>query len=167
MTAEPKELPTYIITSSNWTMEAQMDEFNSNFEIEAQIMEAATIAVEVFKGIKDKPFIKMNADSINDEPFMGTTVLVHLKGSDPDDSAVVFTHVCYANMGFYKESLVLQKALEKQIEDIQNTQLEKEAQRKKENDQSMQMFDELKKELAAKKKSKTKKKSKSDEDDVV
>jgi len=166
MTAEPKELPIYVITSSNWTMEVQMDEYNSNFDIESQIMEAGTIAVEVFKGIKDKPFIQMNPDSGNDEPYMGTTMLIHPKGADPDDAAVVFTHVCYANVGLYKESFELQKTLEKQIEDIQKSQLEKELQRKKEHDQSLQMFDELKKELAAKKKIKKKKKT-DDEDDAI
>jgi len=152
MTAEPKELPVYIITSSNWTMEVQMNEYNAQFDIESQIMEAATTAVEVFKGVKEEPPMIMNPDSKDEEPFMGTTLLVLPKGADPDDPAIIFTHVCFSNAGFYKESNELEKTLENQLFEIKKKQNIEQEKREQERQESLKMFEALKKQIAPKKK---------------
>lgn len=151
MTEEPKELPVYIITSANWTMEVPMDEYNAQFDTHTQVMESATRAIEFFKGHREDVQLIMNPDSTDEEAFLGTTVLVHPKGTNPDDSAVVFTHVCLANMGLYKESFDVSELLEKQIAEITAKQAEEER-KKNELIDSLKNFDSLKKEMEAKQK---------------
>lgn len=150
MIFEPKELPTYIITSSNWTMEVPMDDYNSQFDINAQVMEAATRAIEVFRGIKYEGLqITMQPECQNEEPFLGTTILVHPKGSSSENAAVVFTHVCLANMGLYKDSNELEKILEGQMKQILDEE-------QKEKEHKNKISNELKK-LNSSKKSRKKK----------
>lgn len=154
MISEPKENPIYIITSSNWTMEVPMDEYNSQFDIHSQVIEAATRAIEFFKGCREDVKIIMNPDSRDEEAFLGTTVLVHPKGANPDEAAIVFTHVCLANIGFYKESFLTEELLQKQIAEITKKQEEEEKEKRKMNQltDSLKDFDSLKKEMEAKKK---------------
>lgn len=159
------ELPVYTVTSSNWTLNVPMDEYNAQFEISHQVMEAGTRAVEAFKGLRDLE-IQMNPDSEGDEPYLGTTILVHPSGTNPEDAAIVFTHVCLANMGFYKESTILGEVLEKQLDNITNKQMEEEMKRKEEIEASLKLFDSLKKEIEKKqqekKTPKTRRKKKDD-----
>jgi hypothetical protein len=166
MIAEPKELPIYIITSSNWTMEVTVDEYNAQFDVHTQILESATRAIEFFKGRRGDVKLIMNPDSRNEEAFLGTTVLVHLKNTNPDDSAVVFTHVCLANMGLYTESSHVNELLEKQITEITEKQVEEER-KKNELKKSLKNFSLLKKEIELKQKenkSPKRKKKKTDTD---
>ena len=157
------ELPIYTVTSSNWSIDIQMDEYNAAFDLQHQIMEAGTRAVEIFKGTRGGPELKMFPDYKDEEPYLGTTILVHPVETDPEEAAIVFTHVCLANMGLYKESIILSEVLEKQITALQEKQIEEE-EKKKDLDKSLKSFDALKKEMEEKSKKapKTKKKKKPD-----
>jgi predicted ATP-grasp superfamily ATP-dependent carboligase len=166
MNTEPDQLPIFIITSSNWTMEVPLNEYNVQFDVEAQVMECATAAMEVFYNIKDTHKLVMNADSKGDEPFLGATLLAHPKGFDPENAAVVFTHVCLANMGLYKESVKMQEILEEQIKKLREKQEKEKKEKAKQHKKSLETFDVLKKELDSKKKLTKKAKKTSNEDDL-
>jgi hypothetical protein len=157
------ELPIYTVTSSNWSIDIQMDEHNAALDLQHQIMEAGTRAVEIFKGMRGGPELKMFPDYKDEEPYLGTTILIHPVETDPEEAAIVFTHVCLANMGLYKESVILSEVLEKQITALQEKQLEEE-EKKKDLNKSIKSFDALKKEMEEKSKKapKIKKKKKPD-----
>jgi len=153
MTDYSKELPVYVITSSNWTMEVPLSEYNASFDTEAQVLEAATHAIEVFYELKKEPKIVMNPESRDETAFLGSTLLVHPKGENPENTAVVFTHVCLANIGLYKESVRMNLILEDQLNTIKK---KKEAELK----QDLSLFDELKEQVKKEKTAKLKKTTK-------
>jgi hypothetical protein len=131
MTAEPMQLPIFVITGTNWTTEIQLDEFNAKFDNETQIHEAATRAIEVFKMMREDARLIMNPDSRLENPQLGTTVLVHLKGTDPENALVVITHVCLGNIGLYKEAAEMENVFNKQVEQMRKLQQEQEARQTK------------------------------------
>lgn len=152
MTEEPPQLPVYIVTSTNWTMEVPLDEYNAQFDKESQLFEAATRAVEVFKLMREDCRIVMNPDSRDENPFLGTTVLVHLKGTNPETAAVIFTHVCLGNTGLYKDAKVMEEELQRQIEVLRKKQEAREELEKKLSKQAQMLPD-----LAPKRKTRKKK----------
>lgn len=131
MTNEPFELPTYIVTSANWSANVPIDEYNAQFDLESQIMEAATRAIESFKGLREEPKLNMFPDFRGEEPLLGTTLLVHPEGIDPDEAAVVFSHMCLGNAGLYPESIAMEKTLHEQVEEIERMNKAKASQKKK------------------------------------
>lgn len=126
MTDEPLQIPVFVVTGANWTMEVPLDEFNTQFDIEAQTLESATRAMESLENQREDCRCVMNPDSRGEKPEVGTTVLVHPKGVNPDEAAIIFTHVCFANMGMYESSVRLSKLLDIQIAEIRKQQQERE-----------------------------------------
>lgn len=152
MTEQPLELPVYVVTGSNFTIEIPMDEYNAQFDTEDQCLEAATRAIEVFKRQRDDFHIVMNADCRDQSPSVGATLLVHLKGTDPEQASVVFTHTCLGNTGYYNDSIVMEAELNRQIA-ILKAQHEEREKAEKKLAEDLKMFDSLKKDMGAKKKS--------------
>lgn len=103
MSTHTEELPIYVIHGANWQVEVPIDEFNSQFEPEVQAMEAATQAIEAFKGINENIFLKL--DEGEEKPFIGPTLLAYLKGENATKGMIVFTHVILGNAGFYGDSV--------------------------------------------------------------
>ena len=104
------QLPVYIVSGVNWSCEIAIDEFNAQFEQGLQLMEAATRAVEVFKGVRTPPpELILFPHCQGQKPQMGTVLLVTLKGGDPKRAAVIYTHVCLANTGFYADSVKMEQ----------------------------------------------------------
>lgn len=157
MTEEPPQIPVYIITAPNWTMEVALDEYNAQFSKEDQLLEAATRAVEVFKMMREDCRIVMNPDSRDENPQLGTTILVHLKGTNPDAAANILTHVCMGNTGLYKDAAVMEAAFTKQVAEMRQKQQEREKQAQRQA-QEAQDLDQMKTEILRKKPSKRKKK---------
>ncbi len=130
MIEEPPILPVYIVTGANFIVEIALDEYNARFSKEDQILEAATRAIEVCKQMREDAHIVMNPESRDEKPFLGTTVLVHLKDTNPDAAAVVLTHICMGNTGLYKDAMVMEAELNKQIEIMQKREAQREAENK-------------------------------------
>ena len=153
MIQEPPQIPVYIVTGTNWTMEVPLDEFNMEFGNEEQILEAATRAVEFLKresfkspeNIDHGCKLIMNADSRNENPFLGTVVNVHLKDSNPDNSVAIFTHICMGNTGLYKDADKMEKEFNKQVEVLKKRKAQQE-----QNEAQAKEFDKLKEEFAPK-----------------
>ena len=150
MIQEPPKLPVYIVTSNNWTMRIGLDEFNAQFDEETQMLEAATRAVETLKKMREDYYVLMNPESRDENPFLGTTILVHLEGTDPDAAAVILTHICLGNTGFYKEAAMMEKELTKQVEEMRKRQQENDL-RDKETAKKAQEFRALKTNIISKK----------------
>jgi len=108
-------LPTYIVSGSNWTADVQLDAYNAQFSVEDQKLEAATKAIEAFKGIDNGIFISLNPGE--EQPFISTTLVISGEGLKTRD--VILTHELLANAGFYKDSFEAQTLLNHQIKDIQ------------------------------------------------
>lgn len=103
---EPPSLPVFIVTGSNFTVEVKLDEFNAGFDLMHQQYEAATRALETLKNVRedDSCRIVMNPDSRNENPKAGVTILVHAKGTDPENALPIPTYLCFANIGLYPEA---------------------------------------------------------------
>jgi hypothetical protein len=157
MIEELPQLPVYIVTGSNWTAEVSLDEYNAQFDKEAQMHEAATRAVEAFKFIREDCRILLNPESRNEKPKLGTTLLVHLKGTNPEEAAYILTHDCLGNTGLYAESMKMAKVFDEQVAVLRKRQQERE-QREAEIAKDMKAIQAEAK--IAEKKSKTKKKPK-------
>ena len=115
-----KELPIWIIHGSNWTCEVPLDEYNAQFDEEAQAYEAASQALMAFKGQNDK--LSIVIDDGEDVPYLGIIMIAALKGpeskidgiksneqSQLENSRFLPTHIVLANQGFYQESVEMQK----------------------------------------------------------
>jgi len=165
MTEQPQELPCFVVTSANWTAEIFLDEYNAQFPLENQIFEAATRAVETFQNKRNDFEIKLNPDSVGEKPLLGTTLLVHLKNTDPEKAAVVLTHICLADFGNYEDSKSCEKIFKLQLEELKKQQEENERLKKE-----LEEFDAFKEQVLEKqkkevKKTKKTKKKKSDNDE--
>jgi hypothetical protein len=119
--------------------------------------EAATRAVEAFKFIREDCRILLNPESRNEKPKLGTTLLVHLKGTNPEEAAYILTHDCLGNTGLYAESMKMAKVFDEQVAVLRKRQQERE-QREAEIAKDMKAIQAEAK--IAEKKSKTKKKPK-------
>lgn len=127
-----KELPVWSVHGMNWHVDVPMDEYNASFDNETQAYEAASIALMVFRGSehaqKDIFIVMSEGESI---PYLGTTMIVHLKGTEPVKGFFPFTHVILANQGFYNESRKMEALLNADLEAIKQDQIKNEdAQRK-------------------------------------
>ena len=131
MVEEPPQLPVYIVTCSNWTIEVPLDAYNAQFSKEAQMDEAATRALEAYELKREDIRIVMNPESRDENPKVGTTVLVHLKGTNPDDALVVCTHTCLGNTGLYKKAAVVEKLFNEQVAEMRKRQKEQETKQTK------------------------------------
>lgn len=127
-----EELPVWTVHGMNWHVDVPMTEYNASFEKETQAYEAASMALMIFKGsehARQDIFIVMSEGET--VPFLGTTMIVHLKGTDPSKGFFPFTHVILANQGFYNESRKMEALLNADLEAIKQDQIKNEdAQRK-------------------------------------
>jgi hypothetical protein len=108
------ELPVYIVHGSNWECEVPLNEYNAQFDADTQAMEAATQAIAAFKGKENGIFIKLDKDE--KEPFIGTALIVHLKGEEPTRGRMPYTHMALANDGFYKDATIMYVKLMEQMQ---------------------------------------------------
>jgi hypothetical protein len=164
MTEEPPQLPVYIVTGANWTAEIGLDEYNAQFGKETQIQEAATRAIEVFKMLREDFRITMNAESRDENPKLGTTILVHLKGTNPESALVVLTHICLGDMGLYKEAYAMEQTFKAQVEQMKKRQQDREARDAKLNEEMKGISAAMKESSLRRRKTR---KKKSSEDDVI
>jgi len=151
--------PIYVITAANFYCEVKLDEYNFQFSVEAQVLEACSWVLERFKNIGHPELeLIMFSDCRDQSPSFGSTLLVSVKGEDPNKAAVIFSHVVLANIGFYNESPKMEAILHQQLERIEGEQKKVEAQQAQ-NVKDMQFLDTLKKEITKPKgaKGKTKK----------
>lgn len=152
------ELPVWTVHGVNWQIDIPLDEFNAQFPPEMQGLEAATKAVAIFKG-KGPADAVIKMDEGEDKPFLGPTMLVHLKDTDPTKGFIPFTHVILANDGFYKDSMEMAEVLKKQLEAIAEEEKKNPAFQKQIEEQA-KLFDAFKEVVKEQAKKKSKKKSK-------
>lgn len=141
MQDEPLELPVFVVNGSNWSAEVELDEHNSQFDAEAQCMESSTRVIEALYGDRDDVNILMKKGCEEEKPRLETTMSIYIKGYDKKDSAIVFTHICMANNGYYKDSIEMEKLLESQVEEISK----KQKKGADEAEQTRLLFEEIKK----------------------
>lgn len=168
---KPEQLPVWIVTGVNWTMEVPTKEYSfKEYTVEfdgqttvdgepvfnqfSQQVEAATIAVEVFKHLRSDYDIVLNPDSRNEKPLLGVTVNVHEKGTDPDAAAIIFTHICLGNTGLYKEAMIMEQKFNHQVAELRKREQAKQAEAQK-RAKEIQDFEKLKKEYGPKAKKKS------------
>jgi hypothetical protein len=120
-----RQLPVWTIHGVNWQVDVPLNEYNAQFPTEAQADEAATIAVAVLKGKRTD--LQLKLDEGEDKPFLGTTMIAHLKGTDPNKGLLPLTHLILANDGYYKEAMEMFIAFNKQMKEIHDA-FEKEQQ---------------------------------------
>lgn len=124
------ELPVWVVHGMNWHVDVPLDEYNASFDKETQAYEAASIAMWVFKG-NEKEGVFLVMEEGETIPYLGTTMIVHLKGTDPTKGFFPFTHVILANQGFYNESRKMEVLLNADLEALKQDQIKnEEAQRK-------------------------------------
>lgn len=95
----------WTVHGTNWQIDIPLDAYNVQFTNEIQAHEAASKALMVFKGFSQELFVIL--DSGENIPYLGETMVVHLKGTSPVDprfSIICFTHEILANQGFYAEA---------------------------------------------------------------
>ena len=95
----------WTVHGTNWQIDIPLDAYNAQFTNEIQAHEAASKALKVFKGFSQELFVIL--DSGENIPYLGETMVVHLKGASPVDprfSIICFTHEILANQGFYAEA---------------------------------------------------------------
>jgi hypothetical protein len=119
-----EQLPVWTIHGSNWQVDVPLTEFNAQFDMETQAMEAATQAMMAYKNLNAKLQIKL--DDGETIPYLGPTMIAHLQGTDPTQGLVPFTHMVLANEGFYKEAYAMRLLFEQQIEAIKQDQIKTE-----------------------------------------
>lgn len=122
-----KEPPVWIVHGVNFHVDVPLDEMNAQFDTETQVYEAASQALMVFKGKHESLFIVM--DEGEEIPYLGTTLICHLKGTRPEKGVFPFTHIVLANQGFYEESRRMEQALNAEIEAEKETQIKEERER--------------------------------------
>jgi hypothetical protein len=157
MSATTDELPVYTVTGANWDCDVQLDPDDAECTREIQVVEAATKAIEVFKGITENESFRITDDQ--DAPYLGATVHVRFKGTNPDKGFFVYSHIALANGGFYKDSFEAYKVISDEAKRLD--ELAKESQENIDNlKEDLKRFDRLKKDVKSGKLSKTLKKSK-------
>ena len=160
MIEESPSLPVFIVTGVNFTVEVRLDEYNAGFDLMHQQYEAATRAIETLKNARedDSCRIIMNPDSRGENPKAGVTVLVHAKGSNPDNALPIPTYLCFANTGLYHEANKQKLDFDKRFEE-QKKALEAQENQKQKLANDLKAFDKLQRDLAKPAKKSSKKKS--------
>ena len=126
---ETNQLPVWSVHGVNWHVDVPLDEFNAQFGVEDQAYEVASKALWAFKGNDNGIFIVL--DEGESVPFLSSTMIVHIKGTDPNKGVFPFTHIVLANQGFYNESRKMEVLLNQDLEAIKQDQIKnEEAQRK-------------------------------------
>lgn len=106
----------------NWSVNIPLDEYNTSFDEETQMFEAASIATYVFKGEDRGVFLTL--DEGEEEPLLGPTMIVHLRRKDPAKyGKILFTHEVLANCGFYNDSKQMAKVLQDSLEEMEANSL--------------------------------------------
>ncbi len=153
-TAQEAEYPTLVVTAANWTMDVPLPgQFADTVE---QAIEAGTRAIEAFKGLRNDLTLRMMPDFKDNDPTIGTILIVHIKGGDCDRQTLVYSHICLGNAGFYADSIKMHNVLKEQAIKIA-------AERKKSEEQALintkdiALFESMKHEIASKNKPKPKK----------
>jgi hypothetical protein len=120
------ELPVWTIHGANWQVDIPLNEYNAQCEPEMQAMEAASKAIMVFKGKCPEDGLMIRLDEGEETPFIGPTMIAHLKDTDPTKGFIPFTHMILANEGFYGEADKMKALFEMQIEAIKQDQIKNE-----------------------------------------
>ena len=121
---EAAQLPVWSVHGVNWHVDVPLTEYNAQFSIEDQAYEAASMALWAFKGNDNGIFIVLDeGESI---PFLSSTMIVHIKGTDPSKGFFPFTHIVLANQGFYNESRKMEILLNQDLEAIKQDQIKNE-----------------------------------------
>jgi hypothetical protein len=103
-----KKENVYIVQFANWRVEVPINDINLTFSTEVQMLEAASRAVECFKGY-NRHDLEVISDN-NEELSLGGACLVFKKGTDGVNGSLIFTGILLANGGYYKDSWdVIQK----------------------------------------------------------
>jgi len=108
--AEKQDLPLWLVRGTNWTYQVASDPEDLICTLEEQAEEAATKAVEIFKGAV-KPNSNFKMDVEGQEPLLGVVLEVFLLGAPNDHSYIVYTFIALANGGAYKDSHLAFNAL--------------------------------------------------------
>lgn len=140
---EIKEPPVYTVRGANWEVNIPTCPYNQQFSTGVQMTEIASKALEVFKGIRKDYILKL--DDGNETPHVGPTLLVYLEGSKKgqENPFLVLTHVCFADVGCYSDSVEMEFVFNK-LHEGNPEQLKKE----------LKNFDALRKEIIKKKRKK-------------
>lgn len=108
----PDELPVYIVSGSNWECEVPIDTDDASLPKIEQMMEAATKAIEILKGVTPSDnFRILDHDA---SPYLGVMVHVFLKNTNPEKGQFVSSYIALANGGFYEDSIAAQQILREQ-----------------------------------------------------
>lgn len=154
------QLPIWTIHGVNWQIDIPISEYNAQFSPEMQADEAATIAISVLKGKCKDQTLTIKLDSGEETPFLGTTLIAHVKDTDPNKGFLPLTHMILANDGYYKEAVEMWQVFQKQMQGLYGDYLKEEASEKQRATVADQLknFDKLKTEVNKKPKEKAKKK---------
>ena len=109
-------LPIWVVHGVNWHCEVTLNETDADFDRETQAIEAASKAIWAFKGNDNGFYIVMDTQD-EDVPFLGPTMIVHLKGTDPTKGFFPHTHVILANQGFYNDSRQMEIVLQEELKE--------------------------------------------------
>lgn len=120
------ELPVWTVHGTNWEVDIPTSEYNAQFDLETQAYEAASKALMVFKGKCPEDGLLIRLDEGETVPYLGPTMIVHLKDTDPSLGVIPFTHMVLANEGFYDEANKMKALFEMQIEAIKQDQIKNE-----------------------------------------
>lgn len=103
--AKNKPSNSWLVRGENWTYEVQTSSQDMMFPLNDQAEEAATKAIEVFKGITpvNNRFI---LDSGEKDPYISLSLDVYLQNSSKDVGFSVLSHEALANAGCYKDSWI-------------------------------------------------------------
>ena len=110
----------YVVQFGNWQIIVPITDHNLSFDIETQMYEAGSRAVEVFKGYnKYNLNIIPNANN-TDELSLGGACLVYLKGGGAEKGLLLFTGILLADGGYYKDSADVIKKTEAHLNSFKN-----------------------------------------------
>lgn len=138
-----KRLPVFVIEGPNWLCEVEINESNQEYPHEEQAIEAATQAVEAFKGSKPNDTFEVK-DPNGEPPYMSIVLYTYLKGSDPAKTCVYIpAHLALGNAGFYKDSFIIFTHFIKHIESQKKAEMD----RQNKLEQEIQNFEQLKEDL--------------------
>lgn len=115
-----KTCQRYLVVQSNWQCEVELDKEASQLDDDQQSLEAATRAVEVFEGNRSEPKLTMFPDCAQQKPTLGTLMLVCRSDDDSGRLALIYTHVCLANIGLHEKAAKMRAELDAHMRSVNN-----------------------------------------------
>jgi hypothetical protein len=140
-------IPSWTVQGTNWACIVPLDAYNAQFSSIRQAEEAATRAIEQFKG--QERGIEFVLHTGEKEIKIGGVLLVYLTGTNSENGFLLFVHEMFGNAGYYADSIAIEKETQKVLDDsIRDSELNSE------------MTNEERKDVPKNQKPKTKKSSK-------